>query len=160
MAATSHLESFAGGQSFSTERSAQLRSALGTLNALNAPNVLFAGDMNWDEKRDEDMARHLPSGWRDAWPTLQRGLPGYTYDGQANAMLGHRFQNRFDRVLFKLQHFEPASVRLVGQEPIPGVTYEKTLSNGGSKRMPVCPSDHFGVLFTMRRIKAAGMRAA
>lgn len=40
---------------------------------------------------------------------------------------------------------------MVGTRPLPGVTFEKQFRNGGSKQMPVLPSDHFGLVFTMRR---------
>ena len=51
----------------------------------------------WD---DRDGAVPLSgSDWRDAWE--EAGYPRdaqYTYDGRANRMLSHRYQNRYDRV--------------------------------------------------------------
>jgi hypothetical protein len=40
-------------------------------------------------------------------------------------------------------------MRLVGTERIPGATYRKTFRNGGSKALPVLPSDHYGLLLEM-----------
>jgi hypothetical protein len=37
----------------------------------------------------------------------------------------------------------------VGTEPLPGVTYTKAFRNGGSKVLPVLPSDHFGLLLRL-----------
>lgn len=34
----------------------------------------------------------------------------------------------------------------------PAVTYQKTFRNGGSKRLPVLPSDHYGLLVTLEPV--------
>ena len=65
-------------------------------------------------------------------------------------------QKRLDRVLCRLVDYEPASVRMVGTAPLCGASYEKQFRNGGSKRMPVLPSDHFGLLLTLRRAERRG----
>jgi tyrosyl-DNA phosphodiesterase 2 len=162
LASTCHLESYCGPQQTSSrERVEQMGQALRSLNSMGAPNTLFAGDTNWDDALDGDLARLLPSGWADAWPTLRPGEPGYTYNSAANAMLMGNLKKRLDRVLFKLRDYEPAEVRMVGTQPIPGASYEKVFRNGGSKRLPVCNSDHFGLLFTARlRAPASGRVAA
>jgi endonuclease/exonuclease/phosphatase family metal-dependent hydrolase len=154
MAATSHLESYMGpGATSSAERVEQMRQALQLLtHAGRAPaNVVLAGDANWDDATDGDLARLLPPGWRDAWAALHPGEPGFTYDGPANAMLLNSLKKRLDRVLFRLADYEPAAVAMVGRAPLAGAFYEKRLRGGATKRLPVCCSDHFGLLFTMRR---------
>ena len=115
--------------------------------------MLFAGDTNWDDEKDSDgdLARLLPPGWADAWEQLHPTQAGFTYDATANAMLMGRLRKRLDRVLCRLRDYEAAEIRMVGTQALPGVTYEKQFRNGGSKRMPVLPSDHFGLVFTMRR---------
>ena len=42
---------------------------------------------------------------------------------------------------------------MLGRDPIPVVTYHKTVSNRGKAQileLPVVPSDHFGLLLTLR----------
>lgn len=40
-------------------------------------------------------------------------------------------------------------MRIVGQDPIPGATYTKTFKNGGTRKLPVLPSDHYGLLLEL-----------
>ena len=162
IAATAHLESWCGPQAtFSRQRVEQMRESLRVLDSevSSAPfggvgNVLFAGDVNWDDDGDGDLARLLPPGWVDTWQALHPTQAGHTYDGPANAMLMNRLRKRLDRVLCRLRDYEPAEVRMVGTKPLPGVFYDKQFRDGGSKRLPVLPSDHFGLVFTMRRKRA------
>ena len=119
-------------------------------------------------------ARHH-IGWIDAWevlhPTcnqpwsekgpgsrsvaaLQRKAAwaeeaGFTYDGQKNGMLSHNYRNRFDRCLIHSARFRVVSATLVGTEPLPGLSLEKTKRFGGAEQtrtLPVLASDHFGLL--------------
>jgi hypothetical protein len=159
-AATTHLESYlSAAQNSRAERVAQMRTALKTLSAAGA-NVVLAGDTNWDDSTDGNLDALLPPGWADVWRRLRPGEPGFTYDAVANAMLMGRLQKRLDRVLLCARDYEPAAVRMVGTAPLPGVTYEKVFRNGGSKRLPVCPSDHFGLLMTLRRVERRGATTA
>lgn len=88
---------------------------------------------------------------KDAWAELRPGEVGYTYDGKANPMLGpyNRLQNRLDRVLLRSRDWVVSSIHMVGQEAIPGVTYEREYKRG-NKRLPVLPSDHFGLYAVMK----------
>jgi tyrosyl-DNA phosphodiesterase 2 len=157
MAATSHLESYLSAeQTSSTERVAQMHEALAGLESTRQPNAIFVGDTNWDDVMDGDLSAQLPPRWADAWRALRPGEPGFTYDAVANGMLMGRLQKRLDRVVFKLTDYEAAGVRMVGTRALPGVTYAKQFHNGGSKQLPVLPSDHFGLLFTMRRVTRRG----
>jgi hypothetical protein len=73
--ATTHLESPCPGpptwnQMYSKERVIQANEALKFVKYL--PNVVFCGDMNWDDKLDGPPP--LPPGWFDAWLKLQPNL--------------------------------------------------------------------------------------
>ncbi|XP_074592743.1 uncharacterized protein LOC141848593 [Curcuma longa] len=155
--ATSHLESPCPGppswdQMFSKERVAQAKVATGIL--VDSPNVIFAGDMNWDDKLDG--AFPLPDGWIDAWSELKPGENGWTYDTKANQMLsGNRtLQKRLDRFICHLPDFKMDGIEMIGMEAIPGLSYRKMKKVKKEFRqlvLPVLPSDHYGLLLTIRR---------
>ncbi|CAN1811260.1 Tyrosyl-DNA phosphodiesterase 2 [Linum perenne] len=127
--ATSHLESPCPGppkwdQMFSKERVVQANEAIDFLK--ENPNVIFCGDMNWDDKLDGQFP--LPSGWVDVWTELKAGDNGYTYDTKVS------------------------SIEMVGKEAIPGLSYtkEKKVRHEVKKlELPVLPSDHYGLLLTL-----------
>jgi tyrosyl-DNA phosphodiesterase 2 len=147
--ATSHLESFLSREDTSSqERLAQLSTALSELSRTGSPtDCILAGDMNWDDTLEGPM--QLSGGWKDAWKLLRPGEPGHTYDAGANAMLIGGMRKRLDRVVVRADSYLPGSIEMVGREAIEGVQYTKT-TKGGSKRLPVLPSDHFGLLYTAR----------
>ncbi|KAI3495189.1 hypothetical protein L1887_37405 [Cichorium endivia] len=151
--ATTHLESPCPGppkwdQMYSKERVKQANESVDFLNS--NPNVIFCGDMNWDDKLDG--AFPLPDGWIDAWTELNPKEIGWTYDTKSNPMLSanRKLQKRLDRFLICLRDFEAESVKMVGTEPIPEVTYLKQKKGGKELELPVLPSDHFGLLLSMR----------
>lgn len=155
LVATSHLESPCPApplwnQMYSPERVAQAHEAFGVLQG--APDVVFCGDMNWDDAGDG--APPLPPGWRDAWTTLHPGKPGLTYDAVGNPMLGGgRLRKRLDRAFCHLASYELASMEIIGTRPIPGLTYEKPATvkkRPVVKTLPVLPSDHFGLVLKLR----------
>ncbi|KAG0564166.1 hypothetical protein M758_8G084500 [Ceratodon purpureus] len=155
--ATSHLESPCPApptwnQMFSPERVAQAKEAVSLLK--DFPNVVFGGDMNWDDKKDGPPP--LPSDWFDAWLHLRPGQDGFTYDTKANRMLsGQRsLQKRLDRLFCRLRDFEAVSIEMVGTEAIPDLTYSKEKKVKGQvqvMKLPVLPSDHFGLLLKLCR---------
>lgn len=157
LVANSHLESPCPApptwnQMFSAERVAQAKEAM--LMLKDFPNVIFGGDMNWDEKTDG--VPPLPSGWFDAWVQLRPGEDGFTYDTKANKMIsGYRsLRKRVDRMFCQLEDFDTVSIEMVGTEPIPDLTYPKEKKVKGKVeiiRYPVLPSDHFGLLLTLRK---------
>ncbi|BBN00638.1 tyrosyl-DNA phosphodiesterase 2 [Marchantia polymorpha subsp. ruderalis] len=156
--ATSHLESPCPApptwnQMFSKERVAQANEALNFMKDM--PNVVFGGDMNWDDKTDG--APPLPKGWFDPWLKLHPTQPGLTYDSKANLMLtGSRLQKRIDRFFCHLQNFKVDSLEMVGTQPIPGLTYQKERKVKREVQMqtlPVYPSDHFGLLLKLQRLQ-------
>ena len=151
---SSHLESYINANRTSAkERRVQIAECFSWLN--KHENAIFMGDTNWDDK-DGDVP--LPPEWRDAWLEMHPNDPGYTYDARKNAMLRGYLRKRLDRAFVKLKHFDVKSIEMVGTQPIPGVTYHKTVSNRGKAEiieLPVVPSDHFGLLLTLRGSKQA-----
>jgi len=156
--ATSHLESPCPGpptwdQMFSKERVAQANESLRILRAFR--NVIFCGDMNWDDKGDGPFP--LPDGWIDAWAELKPGENGWTYDTKANAMISgnRKLQKRLDRFVCKLSDFRVDSIEMIGKEAIPGITYIKQKKVRQEIRqlvLPVLPSDHFGLVLTISSV--------
>ncbi|XP_019170052.1 PREDICTED: tyrosyl-DNA phosphodiesterase 2 isoform X2 [Ipomoea nil] len=154
--ATSHLESPCPAppkwdQMFSKERVDQAKAAIKVLE--QNPNVIFCGDMNWDDKLDGPFP--LPEGWIDVWTELRPGEIGYTYDTKTNKMLtGNRtLQKRLDRFICSLRDFKINKIEMIGKDPIPGLFYckEKKVRNEVKKlTLPVLPSDHYGLLLEIR----------
>ncbi|KAF6997292.1 hypothetical protein CFC21_013531 [Triticum aestivum] len=158
---TSHLESPSRPRLRSNERVAQAKESLILLGGRGSCNLIFCGDMNWDDKTDGPFP--LPDGWVDAWAELKPGEDGWTYDTEANAMLSavvHKRQLRLDRFVCKLPDFEVQGIEMVGKEPIPGVLYvkvdvarwkskEKICRQRRERMLPVLPSDHFGLVLTV-----------
>ncbi|XP_062211716.1 uncharacterized protein LOC133912814 [Phragmites australis] len=153
--ATSHLESPCPApptwdQMFSKERVAQANESLSILG--DFCNIVFCGDMNWDDKGDGPFP--VPDGWIDAWAELKPGENGWTYDTKANAMLSgnRKLQKRLDRFVCKLSDFKVDSIEMIGKEAIPGITYikeKKVRQETCQLKLPVLPSDHFGLLLTI-----------
>lgn len=153
--ATSHLESPCPAppkwnQMYSKERVIQAKEAIDFLK--ENPNVVFGGDMNWDDKSDGQFP--FPDDWIDAWEELRPGENGWTYDTKSNKMLsGNRtLQRRLDRFVCKLQDFKVSSIVMIGTDPIPELTYTKEKKVGKEMKMlelPVLPSDHYGLLLTI-----------
>ncbi|KAL4366633.1 hypothetical protein GQ457_05G034160 [Hibiscus cannabinus] len=153
--ATSHLESPCPGppkwdQMFSKERVEQAKVAINILQ--NNQNVIFGGDMNWDDKLDGQFP--FPDGWIDAWREMRPAEDGFTYDTKSNQMLsGNRsLRKRLDRFICKLSDFKVSGVEMIGMEPIPGLSYTKEKYYRQEKKLlelPVLPSDHYGLLLTI-----------
>ncbi|KAH9610554.1 hypothetical protein KSS87_018304 [Heliosperma pusillum] len=156
--ATSHLESPCPGpptwdQMFSKERVKQAKEAITFLQQF--PNVIFCGDMNWDDKQDGRFP--FTEGWFDAWEKLKPAEVGYTYDTKSNRMLsGNRaLQKRLDRFVCHLPDFNASGIEMIGTEPIPGLEYKKEKKMRGKIQeltLPVYPSDHYGLLLTVTTV--------
>ncbi|CAI7890602.1 unnamed protein product, partial [Closterium sp. NIES-53] len=117
-------------------------------------DVVFCGDMNWNDKRDGDVP--MPQGWVDAWQQLHpHEQEGFTYDSRVNPMLqGGRLRLRLDRCWLRLQHLRLHSLSLLGTHPILGGSYSKQRRVKGQPTMvdlPLLPSDHFGLLLVLER---------
>ena len=178
---SSHLESFISKtQTSSAERVAQCEDALralegvvsrraeererrggggsGSSSSSGRRNAIFAGDLNWDEATDG--APPLPPGWEDAWLVAGDGTEGYTYDAKRNEMLGGWLRKRLDRAFCKLEDFRVARAELVGTEPVtrPDGSRATRVNEFRGRRTttPVLPSDHYGLLVTIKPKKANG----
>ncbi|XP_050288503.1 uncharacterized protein LOC126727078 [Quercus robur] len=153
--ATSHLESPCPAppkwdQMYSKERVEQAKEAINFLK--KNPNVVYGGDMNWDDKLDGQFP--FPDGWVDAWQELRPGENGWTYDTKSNQMLsGNRtLQKRLDRFICNLRDFKISGIDMIGMDAIPGLSYskEKKVRKEVKKlELPVLPSDHYGLLLTI-----------
>ncbi|KAM3240370.1 hypothetical protein ACQJBY_053824 [Aegilops geniculata] len=149
--ATSHLESpCAWNQMYSKERVTQANASMRILDKFR--NVIFCGDMNWDDKGDGPFP--LSDGWVDAWAELKPGEDGWTYDTRANGMLAgnRKLQKRLDRFVCKLPDFKIDTIEMIGKEAIPGISHykEKTVRKVVQNiEYPVLPSDHFGLVLSI-----------
>jgi tyrosyl-DNA phosphodiesterase 2 len=86
----------------------------------------------------------------DLWSKLNPNDPGFTYDGKKNGMLGpyNRFRTRLDRVMVKMTDWKPTLIKMVGTEQIvksSGPATYKKKSKKGVVKLPLLPSDHFGL---------------
>ncbi|KAI0527378.1 hypothetical protein KFK09_002978 [Dendrobium nobile] len=131
--ATTHLKSPNPPIMNSSKRIAQAEEAINLLN--NLPNVVFGGDMNWDESIDGPFP--LDEDWVDAWTELRPGDDGWTY---------LRPQKRLDRFLCKLSDFKIIDIEMIGKKAIAGLSYQHNNMVGR-----VYPSDHFGLLLTISK---------
>ncbi|GLC36570.1 hypothetical protein PLESTB_000163000 [Pleodorina starrii] len=174
---TSHLESPVGPgpQQMVTQRWEQLEEAVRELEGAAGAwgDVLLAGDLNWSDTRDGPI--RMPPRWCDAWSVLEPRRAGCTWDPVSNPMLTSRYKgSRLDRVLCRLSASGtsgagPASssapggrgggggsgwqldnIKLVGTQALPGLSHEYK-----GKRLPVLPSDHFGLLVKLIPAEAA-----
>jgi hypothetical protein len=53
------------------------------------------------------------------------------------------------RIFAKLSNFKLSSVRIVGKDRLGDAMYTYRFKNGGSKELPVLPSDHFGLILQL-----------
>ncbi|KAJ7946305.1 tyrosyl-DNA phosphodiesterase 2 [Quillaja saponaria] len=153
--ATSHLESPCPAppkwdQMYSKERVEQAKEAINSLK--KNPNVIFGGDMNWDDKLDGQFP--LEDEWVDAWAQLRPAENGWTYDTKSNQMLsGNRtLQKWLDRFLCHLHDFKISGIEMIGMDPIQGLSYSKEKKVRKETKnlvLPVLPSDHYGLLLTI-----------
>lgn len=56
------------------------------------------------------------------------------------------------RIFARLTDFQLGSISIVGKEPLEGASYRHTFKSGGSKQLPVLPSDHFGLLLQLNEL--------
>ncbi|XBI32163.1 hypothetical protein VPH35_055646 [Triticum aestivum] len=120
------------------ERYMQAKHAVSALSS--ADNVVFGGDMSWDD--DADLPFPLHNGWFDAWAKLTCGTDsysGWTCDsfwveklGEFNGHIVHEpwTKKRSDRFLCKLQDYTLKTIQLIdggqgfgGFGPVHGIRY-------------------------------------
>jgi tyrosyl-DNA phosphodiesterase 2 len=131
-----HLESL---QEFGLYREEQLEEIFRILEP--EENAILLGDFNFCSSWEEN--RRIDERYSDLWPLLHPDDPGWTVDGEANAMrraLGKSGkQVRFDRILVRSDQraFRLRSMRLLGQDPIT------------PDQPDLLISDHFGLAATL-----------
>ena len=106
-----------------------------------AADALFMGDFNFGDGEQPDTAK-LPPAYLDAWSRTNPGVPGFTWNIEKSRMAAEgSFPNeksrRLDRILIRSPHFTPVSTLIMGDAPVMG-------------KIDVFPSDHFGLISTMR----------
>ncbi|GJN32420.1 hypothetical protein PR202_gb20929 [Eleusine coracana subsp. coracana] len=103
------------------ERQAQAMHAIVSLS--RSANVVFGGDMSWDDATDGPFPRS--AGWLDAWTQLKNGSGDWTYDAiwneEAAAFNGHvadqdNMRKRSDRFLCKLKDYKLRNIELIGDK--------------------------------------------
>ncbi len=138
--ATVHLESTSAR---AAERATQLRAIQPAL-AEASENAVLVGDMNFDPAAAHESAALDPS-FVDVWPALRPDEPGYTVDGERNAMCvratREQHRARIDRVFARSRRWRPQAIELVGTAPI--------------DRAGTFVSDHFGLEVTLRHDRSS-----
>ncbi|XBI32160.1 hypothetical protein VPH35_055643 [Triticum aestivum] len=112
------------------------------VSALNSgDNVVFGGDMSWDDKAD--LPFPLPEGWGDAWGKLRRGTAesdSWTFCSlwveQARDFNGYKFPNLGDYTL--------KTIELIG-----GGHLEIYCTKDSSHYVRMVPSCHRGLVLTI-----------
>ena len=168
---TTHLESWCGPKfTGSKEREVQIVEAanyckkqLKFRSFEGLELAIIAGDLNWDDERkrkpseapNRNLLSILPDGWKDA------GTPfDYTYDAKENPMLNGHLRRRLDRCIYLSassrdsdppqssgRNYKSVELQKIGKESIPNLVWNKRNSyNDTIKKMPVNPSDHFGII--------------
>ena len=115
-----------------------------------APDAVLCGDFNFDDGWDECARLHAAPDFRDLWPALGRGGPGYTVDTRRNAMTawhkGKEKQTRYDRVLVRSSgRGAPRAIELLGTEAHPDDP-------------ALFVSDHFGLRAVVELAPLSGAR--
>lgn len=106
-----------------------------------ADDAILLGDLNFGDGEEPETSR-LDPRYADCWLALRPGDPGLTWNiersdmARAGSFPGEK-SRRIDRILLRSDRWRPASIRIVGDEPlVPGDTR-------------VFPSDHFGLEATL-----------
>jgi hypothetical protein len=158
-------------------------------SATNPASVaIITGDLNWDDEGlrrkllDPVMSNILQDQdqWHDSWlltasanskSIKQKAVEGYTYDAKINPMLGGHLRRRFDRCLVRgnsnngsvCGRFVAQTIEtlLLGQEAIQDLTWDKKNKfNGSIKETQTAPSDHFGLVATVRLAESTSFSSA
>jgi tyrosyl-DNA phosphodiesterase 2 len=133
------------------ERYTQAEHAVAALGS--AENVVFGGDMCWDDERD--LPFPLPAGWVDAYPP--DSWRSWTYDalwnekfGEFNAYRASRtsLKKRSDRFICKLNDYRQSNIFMIGDNGI-GPTYYRIFSSCDECSIALMPSCHRGVVLTL-----------
>lgn len=115
--ATVHLESISVS---GPARAAQLR-LIQPFLAEASEDAVLVGDMNFEPDAPLENEVLDPS-FVDVWPSLLPDDPGYSVDSDRNSMrrrvLRKETRKRIDRVFARTRRWQPASIELLGTDPI------------------------------------------
>jgi endonuclease/exonuclease/phosphatase family metal-dependent hydrolase len=129
--ATVHLESLSESAAV---RGLQLENIIERLERFE--NVVLMGDFNFCSSWPEEEER-IPDTYLDLWREVRPGEDGFTVDCARNPMRLREVPGwkrvRFDRILVRSEHLQPAEVQLVGVDRI------------RCEGPTLLPSDHFGL---------------
>jgi endonuclease/exonuclease/phosphatase family metal-dependent hydrolase len=153
---TVHLESL----NTHPTRVKQLAIAAGVL-ASHASSLLV-GDFNFCSTRNFSGKGTLENGClqstlpchTDLWPALHPDLPGFTFDSEINSVIQMHEQMRYDRIMFRSEHWKAAGIELLGTRPAADYLpdgFSMAPSTGSYDLDPekIWPSDHFGLVATL-----------
>ncbi|KAI5002264.1 hypothetical protein ZWY2020_026914 [Hordeum vulgare] len=137
------------------ERQMQARHAVSALSS--AGNVVFGGDMSWDD--DADLPFPLPAGWADAWVELKRGTVreeySWTYDSfwvekavEFNSYTVPNSKKRSDRFVCKLQDYTLKAIHVIEQGDL-GIRCTTDFNTRSCHYVTVKASCHRGLLLTI-----------
>ena len=156
--ATTHLESPGG--AWPDGGVAQRREQLATAEAAldGRPDAVLLGDLNWTAGPRGAGADQPGSaaGLTDAWSRLRPDEAGFTYDCARNTCVRPPHQGRLDRVLARFVGAQPTAISFVGTQPL---SRHAAVAWANGPRVPVYPSDHFGLLADFGLVEAAELPA-
>uniref|UniRef100_M8CCU4 Uncharacterized protein n=1 Tax=Aegilops tauschii TaxID=37682 RepID=M8CCU4_AEGTA len=136
------------------ERYTQAEHSMAALSS--AENVVFGGDMSWDDNMD--LPFPLPAGWGDAWTEL-RSLNQYswTYNSfwaeKIGEFNGYRapvseMKKRSDRFVCKLQDYTLKAIDLIEDKGL-GICYVKKYKRIDLEKVELMRSCHRGLVLTI-----------
>jgi endonuclease/exonuclease/phosphatase family metal-dependent hydrolase len=140
--ATTHMESFLED---GPTRAVQLDEIFAELAGETAP-TLFGGDLNFGDGEQPDTA-HLDPNFVDLWKALHPNDPGLTWNierspmAAAGSFVGEP-SRRLDRLLLRGSAWAAKSIEIVGDRSISGDPW-------------LFPSDHFGLVAELSRVKVS-----
>ncbi|TVU38973.1 hypothetical protein EJB05_12370 [Eragrostis curvula] len=140
------------------ERQAQAKHAINSLSC--AENVVFGGDMSWDDNTDGPFPS--AAGWLDAWTQLKTcAFSDWTHDAiwneEAVAFNGHvadydYMRKRSDRFVCKLKDYKLSSIERIGDHALGLHNYTRYYRSSKYQyytNIYLKPSCHRGLVLTI-----------
>ncbi|XBI96260.1 hypothetical protein VPH35_032572 [Triticum aestivum] len=136
------------------ERYTQAEHSVAALSS--AENVVFGGDMSWDDKMD--LPFPLAAGWVDASRELRSPSQySWTYDSFWAEKIGEfngytapasEMKKRSDRFVCKLQDYTPKAIELIEDKGL-GISYTKKYKTYNLEKVELMRSCHRGLVLTI-----------
>eukprot|EP00300_Choanocystis_sp_HF-7_P009216 c16322_g1_i2.p1 GENE.c16322_g1_i2~~c16322_g1_i2.p1 ORF type:complete len:321 (-),score=48.45 c16322_g1_i2:121-1041(-) len=118
-----------------------------------APHSSLCGDFNFCSYRnfrksvlpkENDMLAELAPDYVDTWAALRPDEKGYTFDSEANNVISHPEQMRYDRIMLRSAEWAATDIRMIGN-----TAFQAAGRPGG-----IFASDHFGLHAVFTRLAA------